>query len=202
MVDGAGGKSQIAQLTAGLIVVVVLLFLTGALSYMPNAVLAAVVLLIGLRLVDIAGMRGIARVRTGEFVGRRPDGGDGRHRRHRAGHHPRHRALDHRAPGPRLQPVRHDACAQRRGRLETAPVRGGTVIQAAPGLVIYRFGAGLYYANATRFTEEVLAILDEADPTGPVVLPVGRVDRRRRLFGRRRDPPGRVRDQGARAPRS
>jgi MFS superfamily sulfate permease-like transporter len=50
------------------------------------------------------------------------------------------------------------------GRLETSPVRTGTVIQAAPGLVIYRFGAGLYYANATRFTEEVLAILDEADP--------------------------------------
>ena len=50
------------------------------------------------------------------------------------------------------------------GRLETMPVRGGTVIQAAPGLVIYRFGAGLYYANATRFTEEALAILDEADP--------------------------------------
>ena len=44
------------------------------------------------------------------------------------------------------------------------PVRSGKVIQAAPGLVIYRFGAGLYYANATRFTEEVLAILEEADP--------------------------------------
>ena len=68
MVDGAGGKSQIAQVTAGLIVVVVLLFLTGALAYMPNAVLAAVVLLIGLRLIDIAGMQGIARVRSGEFV--------------------------------------------------------------------------------------------------------------------------------------
>ena len=68
MVDGAGGKSQIAQLTAGLIVVVVLLFLTGALAYMPSAVLAAVVLLIGLRLVDIGGMQGIARVRGGEFA--------------------------------------------------------------------------------------------------------------------------------------
>ena len=48
--------------------VVVLLFLTGALSYMPNAVLAAVVLLIGLRLIDIAGMRRISRVRVGEFA--------------------------------------------------------------------------------------------------------------------------------------
>src|SRR4029077_19242737 len=68
MVDGAGGKSQLAQLTAGLIVVVVLLFLTAALAYMPSAVLAAVVLLIGLRLIDIVGMRGIARVRGGEAV--------------------------------------------------------------------------------------------------------------------------------------
>ncbi len=41
---------------------------------------------------------------------------------------------------------------------------GGGILQARPGLVIYRFGAGLYYANATRFTEECMRILDEADP--------------------------------------
>ena len=29
-------------------------------------------------------------------------------------------------------------------------------VQAAPGLVIYAFGAELFYANATRFTEEVM----------------------------------------------
>ena len=61
MVDSAGGRSQIAQLTTGAIVVVVLLFLTGPLSYMPNAVLAAVVFLIGLKLVDYRGMAGIYR---------------------------------------------------------------------------------------------------------------------------------------------
>ena len=59
MVDGAGGRSQISQLTAAAIVVVVLLFLTGPLSYMPNAVLAAVVFLIGVRLVDYLGMADI-----------------------------------------------------------------------------------------------------------------------------------------------
>ena len=68
MVDGAGGRSQISQLTAGLIVVVVLLFLTVPLSYMPNAVLASVVFLIGLRLIDVKGMRKIASLRPGEFV--------------------------------------------------------------------------------------------------------------------------------------
>ncbi len=164
MVDGAGGKTQVAQLTAGLIVVVVLLFLTGALSYMPNAVLAAVVLLIGLRLIDIPGMQGIARVRTGEFVVAALT------------------AATVVIVGIEqaiilaivLSIIEHLSHAYRpydttlaindKGTLETSRVSTGTVIQAAPGLVIYRFGAGLYYANATRFTEEALAILDEADP--------------------------------------
>ena len=68
MVDSAGGRSQIAQVTTGVIVVVVLLFLTVPLSYMPNAVLAAVVFLIGLKLVDYLGMTSICRVRPGEFA--------------------------------------------------------------------------------------------------------------------------------------
>ncbi len=164
MVDGAGGKSQIAQVTAGAIVVVVLLFLTAALAYMPNAVLAAVVLLIGLRLVDIAGMQGIAKVRTGEFavaaltaatvvvVGIE-------------------QAIvlaivlsiiEHLSHA--YAPFDTTIAVNDQGRLQSQAVKTGTVIQAAPGLVIYRFGAGLYYANATRFTEEVLAILEEADP--------------------------------------
>jgi len=164
MVDGAGGKSQLAQLTAGLIVVVVLLFLTGALAYLPNAVLAAVVLLIGLRLVDIAGMQGIARVRGGEFAV----------------------AVATAATvvivgieqaivlAIVLSIIEHLSHAYRpfdttiaispEGRLEATPISSGTVIQAAPGLVIYRFGAGLYYANSARFVEEALAILDDADP--------------------------------------
>jgi MFS superfamily sulfate permease-like transporter len=68
MVDSAGGRSQIAQLTTGVIVVVVLLFLTVPLSYMPNAVLSAVVFLIGLKLVDYRGMARIFRLRRDEFV--------------------------------------------------------------------------------------------------------------------------------------
>ena len=71
MVDSAGGRSQIAQLTTGAVVVVVLLFLTGPLSYMPNAVLSAVVFLIGIRLIDIKGMRG-HRPRSGRASSRSP----------------------------------------------------------------------------------------------------------------------------------
>ena len=56
MVDSAGGRSQLSQLTAAAIVLVVLLFLTEPLQYLPNAVLASIVFLIGIELVDVNGM--------------------------------------------------------------------------------------------------------------------------------------------------
>ncbi len=163
MVDSAGGRSQIAQLTAGVIVVVVLLFLTGLLANLPNAVLAAVVLLIGVKLVDIKGMRGIARVRGGEFAVALIT------------------AVTVVVVGVEqaiilaivLSVIEHLYHAYRPfdttvavgpTGLTATPLASGAVVQAAPGLVIYSFGAGLYYANATRFTEEAMHILETADP--------------------------------------
>ena len=164
MVDGAGGRSQVAQLTAGVITLVVLLFLTGLLAYLPTAVLAAVVLLIGLKLVDIRGMLGISRVRMGEavvaFVTAVTVVVVGveeaillaivlsiiEHLSH--AYHPFDTTLA-------ISPD---------GHLQVSPVDSGVILQAAPGLVIYAFGASLYYANATRFTEEVTRILDQSDP--------------------------------------
>jgi MFS superfamily sulfate permease-like transporter len=35
---------------------------------------------------------------------------------------------------------------------------------ATPGLVVYRFAANLYYANANRFTEEIRSILGADSP--------------------------------------
>jgi SulP family sulfate permease len=37
-------------------------------------------------------------------------------------------------------------------------------VQAAPGLLIYAFGAELFYANASRFSEEIMEIVESADP--------------------------------------
>jgi len=68
MVDSAGGKTQLAQITTGIIVGIVLLFLTVPIQYLPKAVLASVVLLIGIELVDLGGMRSILRMRPDEFV--------------------------------------------------------------------------------------------------------------------------------------
>lgn len=162
MVDGAGGRSQLAQLTTAAIVLLVLLFFTKPLQYMPNAVLASVVFLIGVELVDVKGMRRIARVRRDEFVV----------------------ALltavvvvtvgveqaillaivlsviDHLRRGYR--PNDAVVVLAPSGHARTAPVAAGAV--SAPGLVVYRFTASLYYANANRFNEEILELVGEGPP--------------------------------------
>ncbi|MFL5683063.1 MAG: SulP family inorganic anion transporter [Chloroflexota bacterium] len=162
MVDSAGGRSQISQLTAGAIVVAVLLFLTGPLSYMPNAVLAAVVFLIGVRLVDVKGMSDIYRVRPGEFVVAALTAATVvvvgveqgiilaivlsivLHMEHSY------------RPADRLVGLSAD------GLRTFRPLDSNT--QVEPGLAFYRFGASLYYANATRFTSEILDVTVNADP--------------------------------------
>jgi MFS superfamily sulfate permease-like transporter len=141
---------------------VVLLFLTGPLANMPNAVLASVVFLIGLRLVDIKGMQDILRVRPGEFVVALLTAAvvvvvgveQGIllaivlsivvHIAH--SYHPYDRLLS----------------VQADGRTASTPIADAT--QALPGLMIYRFGASLYYANATRFTAEIIDLVSHADP--------------------------------------
>ena len=36
--------------------------------------------------------------------------------------------------------------------------------EAIPGLIIYRFDAPLFFANASQFSDEIVALVDEADP--------------------------------------
>ena len=162
MVDGAGGRSQVSQLTCGLLVIVVLLFLTGPLSYMPNAVLASVVFLIGVRLVDIEGMSDILRVRPGEFavaavtaftvvvVG--IEQGIILAIALSIVEHVYHS----------YKPSDHVLGVGPDGAPRQEPVESGT--QIAPGLAVYRFGASLYYANTARFTEEIVTLVENADP--------------------------------------
>ena len=174
MVDEAKSHTQLAQLTTALVVLIVLLFLTKPLQYLPNAVLSAVVFLIGLKLVDIANMREIWRLRRDEFwvaalttavvvgVGVKQ------------GivlaivlslilHVKRHYA-----PHDRVVQWRED------GGMSMARPAPGTVSE--PGLVVYRFAVGLFYANAERLTEEVRGLVDVADPPRWFVLDAGAID--------------------------
>jgi high affinity sulfate transporter 1 len=162
IVDDAGGRSQVASLTTSALVIVVLLVATGPLSYLPTPALAAVVFLIGAELVDIRGMRRVLRVRRPEFavavitaaavVGLSISGGivvavvasiiD--HLRH--SYHPRNSVL-----------VKSAA-----GHWQTMPVAPGA--RTEPGLVIYRFGTSLYFANASRLVEDLIAITAQGAP--------------------------------------
>lgn len=159
MVDGAGGRSQVASLSTAVIILIVLLFLTKPLQYMPSAVLASIVFLIGIELVDVAGMRKILRWRGDEFVVAAITSAvvvvvgvkqgillamvlsviD----HLRRGYHPRDVVFE-----PRQS-----------GGFRTVPVELGSFPDLVPGLLVYRFSASLYYANANRFAEEVRAIL-------------------------------------------
>jgi SulP family sulfate permease len=168
MVDSAGGRSQLAQLTASAVVVCVLLFATGPLAYLPIAALAAVVFLIGLRLIDLGALRRLAAARRDEFaiavlaavavvvlgvtdgivlavVASVID-----HLRHT--YHPRNSVLV-KSPAGHWHPV---------------PVRPGARTEEA--LVIYRFGTDLYYANAPRLAEDVKALTGRGSPLQWLVL--------------------------------
>jgi len=68
MVEEAGGRSQIAHLTAAAVVLLVLLAFTGPLSLLPTVTLSAIVFLIGLRLIDLQGMGDLYRLQRNEFV--------------------------------------------------------------------------------------------------------------------------------------
>ena len=67
IVNTAGGRSQVAQLSTVAVVLIVILFLTQPISYLPNTVLAAIVFSIGLRLIDIKGMQAIFKTHREEF---------------------------------------------------------------------------------------------------------------------------------------
>jgi MFS superfamily sulfate permease-like transporter len=66
----------------------------------------------------------------------------------------------------------HTAILQKRGAEHgwiTAPATPGH--ETEPGLIIYRFGADLFYANAPRFAEEIRALISAAhDPVRWLVI--------------------------------
>jgi sulfate permease, SulP family len=164
MVDEAGGRSQIAHLSTAAIVLLVLLFLTKPLSFLPSAVLSAIVFMIGVKLIDAQGMRELYQLQRNEFfialataatvavVGVMPGISVAvvlsliAHVRH--------------SYRPRTRLLTRDAA----GEWRTVPVAAG--IFAAPGVIVYRFEADLYYANAGRFMDEVLGLLSAT--TAPV----------------------------------
>ena len=174
IVDSAGGRSQLAPLTAGAVVVFVLLLLTGPLAYMPAAALAAVVFLIAAELVDVKGMRRILTLRRHEFavallttaavvvlgiedgivlaiVASIVD-----HLRH--SYSPLNSVLVQ-SPAAHLQPI---------------PTGPGA--RTEEGLVIYRFGTSLYFANAAKLVDDVETLTSQGGPLRWMVMDFAAID--------------------------
>jgi MFS superfamily sulfate permease-like transporter len=175
MVDAAGGRSQIAHLAAASVVLVVLLFLTRPLALLPNAVLSAIVFLVGLKLVDVKGMAELWRLQRSEFwiaaiaaitvVARN--------------------AIDGIAVAAILsliEQMRH-IYRPRRRVLVPHPAGGWDSVSpssdlfCAPGVIAYRFEANLFYANASLFMGEVLKLVSDAKhPVRALILDTTGID--------------------------
>jgi high affinity sulfate transporter 1 len=168
MADEANSKTQVAMISMAITVAIVLLFLTKPLQYMPSAVLSAVVFLIGVKLVKLGAMNEIRRLRRDEFVVATAT------------------AIVVVAVGVEqgillavvlslLEHVRRhyqapDAVVRKDEQENLVEVPVTPEARTEPGLVVYRFGVGLFYANATRFSEDALALVDGPEPPRWFVL--------------------------------
>jgi sulfate permease, SulP family len=160
MVESAGAQSQVAQLATAAMVALVLLFLTRPLEYLPRCVLGALVFMIAIRLIKLRTLLAIRRESPGEFALALTT------------------AVVVVAAGVEqgillamivslLRIVAHSyhphtgvMVLNQLGTWDLNPVGPGKVTE--PGLVLYHFGATLFYANANRFAEEVTCLVGQA----------------------------------------
>lgn len=164
VLEQARGRTQVANLVVVAATVLVLTFLTGVLADHPHAVLAGVVFMIGVSLLDIRGLRTLAKRSRWEFV---------------VACSTMFAAFlvsitaaiitavalslldlilrQYRTPGDVLAP-------KAGGGYEYQPLQPG--VHSEPGLIVFRYGGDLFFANANAFTDMVEDVVSTA--TDPV----------------------------------
>jgi MFS superfamily sulfate permease-like transporter len=173
--DRSGTRSQMAMVVLALITIPVLLFLTGVFASLPEATLAAVVCVIAIHLMKIDTLRMLYRLpnrgefwvaaTTAAFVALVGVGGGIVYAI--VASIVVHLAQTSR-PNNSVLLVEADGT-----RRQLAVVPG---IQTAPGLIIYRFAANLFYANSARLVADVRELLAGApDPVRLFVLDASEV---------------------------
>ena len=162
MVESSGGRSQLAQVSTAAVVAFVLLFLTRPLQYLPRCVLGAIVFAIAIRLIDLRGLRDIQRESPGEFylavmtaavvvfVGVEQ------------GIVSAMIVSLLRIVGHSYRPHTGVLVRDENKIWRTVPAVPGAKTEA--GLIIYRFDATLFYANAGLFAEEVVRLATTGEP--------------------------------------
>jgi high affinity sulfate transporter 1 len=160
MVESSGARSQMAHIATAVMVALVLLFFTHPLQYLPRCVLGAIVFVVAIRMVDLRGLWSIRGESPGEFwlalstaiivvvVGVE-------------------QGIVLAMVLSLLRIVQHSyhphtavLTEDEHGIRQFNPVVRGALSE--PGLLIYRFGAALFYANAGRFSQEILLLAGSA----------------------------------------
>ncbi len=172
ILDSQKGRTQLANITMAGVALLVTMFFTAVLADMPKAVLAAIVFLIGLSLIDVAGLQKIYRRRPSEFwiaaitgvvvfaVGVEP-------------------GIVLAIVLSILEIIRRQykpkdfvVSVHSHGEQSYVPAEPGH--QSAPGLIVFRYDAELFYANANQFVDDVQGLVEHApDPVRWVVLDAG-----------------------------
>jgi high affinity sulfate transporter 1 len=175
ILDEQKGRTQLANLTMSIIVLLFTMYFTSVLANMPKAVLAGIVFVIGIDLVDIKGLKGILKVAKGEFIIAVIT------------------AVVVCAVGVeqgiivaivvsilniirrQYSPKKFIVTVGSGEQLTYEPAASG--LQSAPGLIIYRYDAELFYANANRFVDDVeKAIAAAPEPVEWLVLDASSLD--------------------------
>ncbi len=175
ILDEQKGRSQIANMTMSAVTLIVLLFATKALGPMPKSVLAAIVFIIGIDLIDVAGLRRIGSRRRSELVIALIC------------------AVVVFAVGVEqgiilaivlslLEIIRRQytpksfvvSLAPDGEPVYTSAKPG---LQSVPGLIVFRYDADLFFANANRFVDDVEALVTNApEPVRWLVIDAGALD--------------------------
>ncbi len=162
IIDDAGSRTQLASLVTAAAVFIVILFLTKPMSFLPSATLAGIVFVIGINMIDISHLKDIRRKVKSEYF----------------------LAIITAATvvvmgvlwgillsiilsiilhlSHSYRPTNSIFAKDKKGEWAFEPVEVGKSTE--DGLLIYRFNRDLYFANSDRLKEEVLKLVDSADP--------------------------------------
>lgn len=158
--DASGARSQLPSLVAAATIAVVMLFFTKLLAYLPNAALAGIVANAVLSLIEVHEFKEFWRMRRSEFWIAMVC------------------FLSVLALGPlravviaflmsTIDVIRRASHPVTSALLEAPdgshflPAEGGQA-SGSSGLMVYRFGAPLYFANATRFLDDVERLVTQS----------------------------------------
>jgi MFS superfamily sulfate permease-like transporter len=159
--DGVGARSQVPSLVGAAVVALVLLFFSGLLALLPNAALGGIVANAVLSLIEVGELRYLYRVARDEFwialvcllsvlvLGSLP-------------------AVIIAFLLSTIDLVRRGSRPRTGVLVEVREGRGliaspdGHLAVTEPGLVVYRFGAQLFFANANLFKDQVEHLVAQA----------------------------------------